>query len=352
MGDVIHLLPAVTDLINNIPNPIIDWVVEESFVDIPKIHPGVNHIIPVSIRRWRKNLYNKKTWAEIKLFIAKLRSEKYDYVIDAQGLLKSAVIARLAVLNKLSNNNASSIHGFDQNSARGQYLSWFYNKKYNVKKNQHAVHRLKDLFAQIFDYKNNTNVDYGINISNLNPEFINHPYLVFLHCTTWESKKWPESHWQKLIKHALASGYRVKLNSGNQDELEQAKSIVAGLNLDNINNLVEIMPPTSIANLIKIITNSAGVVCVDTGLGHLAAALDKPGVGIYGSTNPVLTAILGDKFVNLSSSYKCSPCLLKKCIELDNTSLNYPPCYKQLNADLVWHKLQQVIESVKIKEFN
>lgn len=333
MGDVVHILPAVTELVRKYPTVVIDWVVEESFVDIPKIHPAVNRVIVVALRRWRKSVFNTKTLNEIKQFIVQLRQYSYEYIIDAQGLLKSAIITKFARLN----NKKSYRYGFDKNSSRGKYLSWLYHKTFFVEKNQHAVHRLKQLFAEIFSYKVNNGVDYGINLGITSKERAhNRPFLIFLHCTTWESKKWPSDYWRELIKIAIDNGYSIKLNSGNSQELKQAKLIAQGFS----EQLVEIMLPQSISSLIPIIAASRGVICVDTGLGHLAAALGKPGVGIFGATNPSLTSVLSNNFTNLASKYRCAPCLLRNCVELDNTNLNFPPCYKELNPEVVWSNLE------------
>ncbi len=363
MGDVIHALPAVTELKNNIKNIIIDWVVEEAFVDIPSRHPAINKVIPIAMRRWRKSIFKEKlsaqhnkdisVWHEVKAFWYNLREYKYDYIIDAQGLLKSAIITRMAKLDNASSK--SYVYGLNSQSSRGKYIQWLYHKRVNVPKNEHAVLRLKTLFANIFNYRCDSVIDYGLTdyvISDKNSRISTDKkrYLVFLHCTTWESKKWPVSFWQALITKAINHGFGVKLNSGNQEELQQTYAITSKFSLDfgenldgkNLNNNnVEVMQPQSINKLINTIANSSGVVCVDTGLGHLAAALSVPGVGIYGASSAKLTAILSDNFINLSSRYKCSPCLLKNCNLLDYNK--FPPCYDELNPDLIWKTLETLI---------
>jgi len=131
MGDVIHTLPAITDAKNALPDLQIDWVVEEGFQQIPSWHPGVNKVIPLGFRRLRKNpltLFFSEEW---KSFVHTIRAENYDLVLDAQGLLKSAVIARLALLSK-----TSSRHGLDNNSSRGQHIDFLYNKKYKIPRNK------------------------------------------------------------------------------------------------------------------------------------------------------------------------------------------------------------------------
>lgn len=341
MGDVIHTLPAVTDLYHNLilsyKEVYIDWVVEDSFVDIVKQHQFIHKIIPVKLRTWRKNIFKRNTFLEIKDFLNKLRAEEYDYIIDAQGLLKSAVLCWLAKKTR----NIGKTHGLDKDSRRGKYISGFYNKLYNINTHLHAIVRVRKLFASIFAYKNDlSKIDYGFHCVNKQKQH-QKKYLVFLWCTTWDSKKWPVKYWQHLINLANKHGYIIKLNSGNQQEYHEARELILGLENQA---MVELMPPQSISNLMNIIRESDGVISVDTGLGHLAAAFDKPGVGIFGATNFTLTGFISHKFINLTADYSCSPCLLRECDKL-NTKDNSdtPPCYDKLTPELVWGRLRDVM---------
>jgi lipopolysaccharide heptosyltransferase I len=96
LGDVIHNLPVATDLRARFPDAAIDWVVEEAFADVVRLHPGVRRVLPVAIRRWRGSLLAPATWSEMRAFRAALQQERYDLVLDTQGLLKSALLARMA----------------------------------------------------------------------------------------------------------------------------------------------------------------------------------------------------------------------------------------------------------------
>lgn len=88
MGDVIHTLPALTDAQQAIPGLCVDWVVEEGFAQIPSWHSAVDRVIPIAIRRWRKNLLSAQTRQEWRSFKQRLHQERYDAVIDAQDYLK------------------------------------------------------------------------------------------------------------------------------------------------------------------------------------------------------------------------------------------------------------------------
>ena len=143
MGDVLHLMPALTDLKQHHPDAIVDWMVEESFADIPGWHPGVARVIKVATRRWRK--LNWRNISEFVSFLKDLRSERYDVVIDAQGLIKSAVLARFA---KLSRRGVRS--GFSADSIKESPASRFYKQRIVVARQQHAIERLRKLFGGAF----------------------------------------------------------------------------------------------------------------------------------------------------------------------------------------------------------
>ena len=132
LGDVIHNLPVAADLARQFPGAEIDWCVEEAFADIPQLSPAVRGVIPVAIRRWRKSLLSAGTWREIKELRARLRAEAYDTVLDTQGLIKSALVARQAPGQRL---------GYNADSAREPLAARFYDKTFPVARQLHAVER-------------------------------------------------------------------------------------------------------------------------------------------------------------------------------------------------------------------
>lgn len=155
MGDVLHTLPALTDAAQAIPGIRFDWVVEEGFAQIPSWHKSVERVIPVAIRRWRKAWFSAPIKAERQAFREAVQAVKYDAIIDAQGLVKSAaLVTRLAHGVK---------HGMDWQSAREPLASLFYNRRHHIAKQQHAVERTRELFAKSLGYaKPQTQGDYAI----------------------------------------------------------------------------------------------------------------------------------------------------------------------------------------------
>lgn len=293
MGDVLHTLPALTDALRVIPNLQFDWVVEEGFAQIPTWHAAVDRVIPVAIRRWRKSWFSTETRRERAQFKQQLRERQYDAVIDAQGLLKSALlVTRLARGKK---------HGLDSSSAREPLASIFYNYRHRIARQQHAVERVRALFAASLSYrKPSERGDYGIAqhfLSTL-PEEVER-YLVFLHATTRDEKHWPESHWRDLIASLQPSGLRIKLPWGAEHEHQRALRLAANF------PHVDVLPRLSLQQVAALLAGAHAVVSVDTGLSHLTAALDRPNITLYGPTDPGLIGGYGlNQIVEQSENHR------------------------------------------------
>ncbi|EPL6455590.1 lipopolysaccharide heptosyltransferase RfaC [Providencia rettgeri] len=276
MGDVLHSLPALTDAQQAIPNIQFDWVVEEGFAQIPTWHSAVNQVIPVAIRRWRKNWFSAPIRAERAAFRQQLQATQYDAIIDAQGLLKSAfLVTRLAHGDK---------HGYDRHSIREPLASFFYDHRYAISKQQHAVERIRQLFAKSLGYTCPTQQgDYAIAQHFLQSCVNNEsPYVVFLHSTTRDDKHWPEENWRNLIELMPGCGVKIKLPWGAPHEQQRAERLAKGF------DFVEVLPKLTLAEVAQQIANAKAVVSVDTGLSHLTAALDKPNFTLFGPTDPGL----------------------------------------------------------------
>lgn len=276
MGDVLHTLPALTDAARAIPGIRFDWVVEEGFAQIPTWHPAVDKVLPVAIRRWRKNWFSAAVKAERKAFYQALRTEKYDVVIDAQGLIKSAAL--------VTRKARGVKHGMDWNSAREPLASFFYNKRHAIAKHQHAVERTRELFAKSIGYEQpKSKGDYAIaqHFLATAPADANE-YVVFLHATTRDDKHWPESNWRDLIQLMQQTGLRIKLPWGAEHEHERAKRLAEGF------TFVDVLPRLSLEQVARQLAGARAVVSVDTGLSHLTAALNRPNITLYGPTDPGL----------------------------------------------------------------
>ena len=326
LGDVLHTLPAVTDAVQQLPGIRFDWVVEESFVEVPAWHRAVDEVIPVALRRWKHRPFHVLRLGEPQAAVKHLRSQRYDQIIDAQGLVKSAVISRFA---------RGPRTGLDKNSAREPLAARAYNRTISVAREQHAVARVRQLFAQALGYElPKAGPDYGIREKFQTGE--RQPYLVFLHGTTWPTKHWPDTYWIELAALAVQQGLQVKIPWGNAREQQRAEEIAA------VDPSIEVLPSMRLGELATVIARARGVVGVDTGLVHLAAALSTPCITLYGSTDPGLIGTLGESQLHLQADFPCAPCLGKQCTFTGDSPV-YPACYETIGPEKVWTQLQQML---------
>lgn len=282
LGDVIHNLPVLADIRRHFPAARIDWCVEESFASIPALHPAVDEVIPVAIRRWRKHLLKAASWREIGDVRRRLGEYPYDLTIDTQGLLKSALLARWA---------RGPLAGYAADSAREPLAARFYDRRFSIAKAQHAVQRNRQLVAAALAYAPDGMLDYGISAPPASFAWLpSRPYLVLLTATSRDDKLWPESHWLELGRQLDVRGYACVLPGGSPLERERAGRLAAA-----IPGAVA-APPMSIPDLASLLAGSRASVGVDTGLTHLAVALKVPSVALYTATDPGLTGVLGSGF--------------------------------------------------------
>jgi heptosyltransferase I len=330
LGDVIHTLPALTDALQYYPDLQCDWVVEEAFAEIPAWHPAVKRVIPVALRRWRKHPWQTLKNGSWHQFIQTLRQQHYDKIIDAQGLLKSAVLTYKALGLRC---------GLDRHSAREPLAALAYQQRYTIPKNQHAVTRVRQLFAAVLDYPvPDTPPDYGIIHHFQAISKPNSPTIIFLHGTTWSTKHWPDSYWLALAQKAIEAGFKVRLPWGNSQEYQRAQQI-ASLNP----NQISLIPKSHLNDIAIELAQSRAVVGVDTGLAHLAAALAVPSITLYGATEPGRTGTYGQHQTHLQAHFSCAPCFNKRCT-YRALSIVSPACYEDLSAEQVWNAFLRLME--------
>ena len=275
LGDVVHQFPAITDARRHRPDARIAWVVEEAFAPLAKLHPAVDEVIAVSTRRWRSQFLRSSTWSEISQFRARVGAVNAEKVVDTQGLIRSAMIARMA---------NGEHHGYDASSIREPIASLFYDVKHKVARDQHAVTRNRMLTGLSLGYSPDAQIDYGLTTP---AKSAGTPYAILLHGTSRASKEWREADWIGTGKWLRQQGLDVLLPWGSEAERLRCKRLAAAIPGSRI---IERQPLDATA---KIISNASLAVGVDTGLLHLAAAYGVPLIAVFLATDPGLTGPVG-----------------------------------------------------------
>lgn len=323
MGDVIHTFPAVTDALAARPDLTIDWLVEEGFADVARLHPGVRRVIPVAVRRWRKAMLRRETRAEISDVKRVLRHESYDLVLDAQGLVKSAWLARFA---------RRPIEGYDGGSVREWPASLVYGRAHAVAREAHAVDRTRRLFGAVLDYA----PDLTRFASGLEREGEGGAEVFLLHGTTWPTKRWPTEDWIDLARALAARGLVPVVTHADAVEATVASAIAAA-----VPEVVH-LPRTRLGVLAERLRTARATVGVDTGLTHLSAAFGVPTVALFSSTAPGLTGPLGRATEVVASQAPCAPCRSRTC--RITPGAGRLPCHETMGPARVLDTLARMVD--------
>ena len=274
LGDVLHNLPMVADLLSHHPHATIDWVVEEGYVSLVRLNPHVRKIIPFALRRWRKGLGKPETRAEMKAFWRSLREEEYDLVFDTQGLLKTGAIMGAARVRpggrKIGLANGSEGSGYEGISR------FFHTESIPLDPRTHAVARGRLVAGNALGYAVDTPPDFGLPAPDTvpRPDWLpQEAYAVFFHGTARDAKKWAPQNWIAL-GNALAP-MPVLLPWGSDKERQEAEALAAGI------PNARVLPKLSMMDAVTLAEQAALAVGVDTGLTHIAAAFYRPTVEIY-----------------------------------------------------------------------
>ena len=265
MGDVLHHMPAVTDARRRFPYARLSWVVDEIYAPLAALHPAVDEIVPIAIRRWRKRLLELPTWNEIREATSKLRARRYDAVIDTQGLVRTALMTKLI-------DGAS--HGYDADSIREPFAARFYENGYAVSWDLHVIARNRTLTGLALGYEPEGAPDYGFDRKFFAAEAAA-PYAVLFHATAKTTKEWPEDRWVEVGKALAARGLEVVLPWGNDTERARSERLAAQIPDARVPDLKPIL------DVGKLIAGAQLVVGVDTGFLHIAAALGVPVVAVF-----------------------------------------------------------------------
>lgn len=293
LGDVLHNMPMVDDLKAHYPHAQIDWVVEEAYVNLVKLQPKVNKVIPFALRRWRKNIKDKTVRQEIKQFYRELRLDAYDFIFDTQGLLKTGIIMGMARTTpkgkKVGLANGTEGSGYEGISRI------FHNLSIKVDSRTHAVLRGRLVAAAACGYELNTPASFGLQTLDIHPNWLpNTPYIVFFHGTAGASKKWSRGNWIDTARDLLVKDWPILLPWGNAEEKAEAEAMASKI------QQALVLPKLSMQEAIVLAQCAALVIGVDTGLTHIAAAYETPTIELYCDSPKWKTeGNWSDKIINL-----------------------------------------------------
>lgn len=276
LGDVVHTMPAVQDILAQFPLAKVDWVVERAFASLVTRCVGVNRVIPCELRRWRKSPLSRSTRAAWRSFQQDLQAQAYDWVIDAQGLTKSALVARCARLTpqgqRVAMANRTDGSGYEAPTR------WVADLAYTMPVHSHAVTRARILCAMALGYDLPDSMTFGLKPQSgieVDAPEIRAKRVALVHGTSRADKEWPFEHWVTLGQRLHAQGLGVDLLHGT--DAEEARSQALAQRIDG----AVVWPRLSLDALTDRMAGCAGVIGLDSGLSHIAVALDLPHVQIY-----------------------------------------------------------------------
>lgn len=343
IGDVVHTLPSLYAIRRRYPDAVIDWLVEEDASAIIEGHNLLNDCIIVKRKKWLKKPLSIDTWRNAAAVIKILRNKSYDIVIDFQGLIKSGIWAFLSKgKRRIGFSNTKELSSIFLNEARPIYNP-----------DIHAVDRYLDLAKYIgaetasvefpMPYSENE-MRKAVSILKAKGIWEGTPFVVVNPMARWETKLWGNERFALLCNIMMDKfGFRVVLTGSDSmyDEIEKINSLMDKLVPEGFNRgrAINLAGMTGLKELAEIINLSELVVTVDSGTMHIAAAIGKPVVALFGPTAPWRTGPYGEGHIVVRKELPCSPCFLKKCKDLK--------CMKDIKVEDVMAAVEKQFSKIK-----
>lgn len=281
MGDIVHALPVACDIKKHFPDCELSWVVEESFTNIPRLSPFVDKLVVTAFRRWRKHIFSSSVRKEILQVRKSLGQAHYGIVIDLQGLIRTAVVARWTGTQSV---------GYSRENIKEPIAAHFYSRTLDVSKRLPPVLRYRTMAARALGYSiEDEPLHYGLKVRAMLPNNVSVPYAALAVNTSRAEKLWPAARWTEVIRALAADGIMSVLFWGSAAEKQYCDQIAA-----SVPGKAVVLPKMSLKALAEVIAGAHCLIGVDTGLTHLGAALGVPSVGIIVGTSAELFSLVSE----------------------------------------------------------
>lgn len=329
IGDVIHTLPAYLALRRAWPSTLLGWAVEPAAAPLVQRLPGPLMVHVLDTHRWRRHWWSPPNLRSVREAIGYLRSRRYDVAIDFQGLVKSAVVARLS---------GAPVLGLEATEAREPLAARLYQRTVSVDEDAHVVHRGLALaaaagagvaddespaFPALVTPEDRDRVRDGLaGLDGI--DWPAAPLVVVHSAHNWDSKRWPAERWGELGRRLHAETRLPLLWIWGPGERQRTREIVRDAGPGN-----HLAPTTSLTELAALLESARLFVGGDSAPLHLAVAVGTPCVGIFGPTDPRRTGPLDPVDRAVHRTLPCSFCHRRGC------PLGTRECLEELAADPV-----------------
>ena len=329
MGDVIHTLPAAALLRQVLPEADISWAVEPRWAPLLEGNPAIDRVIETRLKAWRKQMLSPETLRELRSLRAELRAQGFDAAIDFQGLIKSAALGRMA--------KPVELLGFERALLRERLAGWFYTRQFSANQ-QHVVDKNLALARAVAGVADEQPVEASLPAGERSAGLPEGPFLLASPCAGWKAKQWPPERYAELAALAWAEHQLpIVLDGAAADEVylrDIARRAPPGSCCVHLSSLRELIGATRAAR---------AVVGLDSGPLHLAAALGKPGVALFGPTDPARNGPYGGSFTVLRTPGAQTSYSRRN--ELSDSMA-------ALSAERVWSELSSILDSRPVEAVN
>ncbi|QLG89614.1 lipopolysaccharide heptosyltransferase I [Chitinibacter bivalviorum] len=271
LGDVLFALPMITDIRQHFPDVKIDWVVDESFAALPALHPAIDRVIGVPLRGIKKQKLMQASRNLLRA-IGELRTEHYDVVLDCHGMIKSALLSKVA--------KAKHIIGPPNYRLGEQVSRHAYDRQVSPDATLPAVDWYRSYAGLALGYQVTGQPDFGLRPAPFQPEWLpQKPYVMCFHAASKVEKTWPIEAWEAVLKDLEDHGIAAVLPWGAPHEYEFAQALAVRL------TRAVVAPKMTVGEIAGLIDRALWVIGVDTGMTHLAESLNKPTIALYTVTD-------------------------------------------------------------------